>query len=575
MYYDRKARPKNFKVGELALLLLPTKSNKLLLQWRGPYQVVRKVSPVDYVIAVRGKEKTYHVNMLKLYNARTTPAQSNKKVVAGVMCITEDEVPDQGNAVVETCPIVAKESIDDIKLNDCVTETQKHELVSILQKHAKVLTDLPGCTDVVTHSIQLLTEEPVRVKSYTVPYSVRESIDKEVQEMLRLGVIVESNSPYSAPPVIVKKPDGSDRFCVNYKCLNQVTVFDPEPMPDAEEIFLKLRGKKYKSKIDLSRGYWQIKMDSKSMDYTAFSTPGGHFSFQRMPFGLVNSAATFNRLMRKLFGSLEGVECFIDDIIIFSEDWPGHVLLVDEVLGRLSDAGLTAKPSKCMFGYSDLVFLGHQVSVETISPREQKVNEILAVPRPVTKHQLRSFIAMANYYSKFIPHFADLAEPLTSLTQKHHPNRIQWSSTQENAFQKIKEYLSKKPIMKILNTNKMMYVQTDASNVGLAAALLQEYDGILHPVRYLSRKLKKPELNYSIIEKECLAVIWAIHKLKVYLYGTEFILLVDNKPLSYMKESAIKNARVARWLLCLQDCSFQVQSIKGIENHIADCLSRI
>jgi hypothetical protein len=420
-----------------------------------------------------------------------------------------------------------------------------------------------------------MTDEPVRVKSYTIPYAVRDSVEQEVKEMLKLGVIEKSQSPYSAPPVIVKKPDGSNRFCVNYRQLNAISVFDAEPMPDAEEIFLKLRGKAYKSKIDLCKGYWQIQMDPASIPLTAFTVPCGQFAFKRMPFGLMNSAATFNRLMRKVLGSIEGVSCFIDDIIIFSDDWQSHLDLIDQVLCKLHEAGLTAKPSKCMFGYSDLVFLGHELSVWAISPREQKVKEILAVPQPQTKHQLRSFIAMANYYSKFVPHFAELAEPLTRLTKKCYPNKIQWGLAQEEAFKAIKRHLSQKPVMRILDTGKLMYLQTDALNIGLGAALLQEYDRMLHPVHYLSCKLKKPELNYCILEKECLAIVWAVTKLKVYLYGTEFVLLVDNKPLSFMKEASIKNARVARWLLSLQDWSFRVKAIKGVENHIADCLSRV
>jgi hypothetical protein len=208
-------------------------------------------------------------------------------------------------------------------------------------------------------------------------------------------------------------------------------------------------------------------------------------------------------------------------------------------------------------------------------PRVEKVQEILEVPRPSTKRQVQSFLAMANYYSKFMPNFSQVAIPLFELIKKKKPNKVEWGPAQESAFSRLKLLLSCEPVLKIFDPNKTSYVQTDSSDYALGAALLQEHDGLLHPVKFLSRKLRDSERNYCIMEKECLAIIFAIEKLKVYLYGTEFVLLVDNKPLQYLRESSIKNAKIMRWSLFLQDWTFRVQSIKGVENHVADMLSRI
>ena len=240
----------------------------------------------------------------------------------------------------------------------------------------------------------------------------------------------------------------------------------------------------------------------------------------------------------------------------------------------MREAGLTVKPGKCMFGFSGIEFLGHEVTSETLSPRVQKVNEILNAEVPKTKRQVKSFLAMVGYYAKFIARFSDITEPLTSMIKKGSPNVVKWNDEADKAFTLLKQLLSKRPVLAIFDTDGATYVQSDASDVGLGAALLQLESGKLHPVRYLSRKLTGAERNYSTIEKECLAIVWAIQKLKVFLYGREFILLVDNKPLVYLNEANLKNARVMRWAMFLQDWSFRVESIKGSDNHCADYLSR-
>ena len=569
--YDKRAREKMIKPGDKVLLLLPMKSNKLLMQWRGPFEVVEKKSQVNYVVKVKTKCKNFHVNMLKPYVER------KKLGTPGVVCamIVKDGERANDPELLQVCPIGINDEKCEVDVNPGLDDVRRESLKTLLVEYKDVLSSQPGRTNAEVHSIRLTSDEPVRVRPYPIPYALRDTISKEVQDMLAMGIIRESSSPYASPPVLVKKPDGSNRFCVNYKALNACTVFDGEPMPDPEDVFIKLRGKRYKSKMDLSKGYWQIELSSESIEKTAFVTHEGVFEFLRLPFGLKNAASSCNRLMRKVLDGLDCVGRFVDDVIIFSDSWQDHLRDIRLVLERLKNAGLTVKPSKCKFGYEEIEFVGHKVTVEGLSPREQKVREILDVPRPTTKRQVKSFLSLAGYYSRFIPLYSDVSEPLTQLIKKGQPNRVKWSLPQQSAFDKLKAALSELPILKIFDASKSIFVQTDASEVGIGVSLLQEYDGILHPVRYHSRKLKPAEKNYSTIEKECLAIVWAIERLKVFLYGREFVLLVDNKPLSFLKSSNMKNARVARWALFLQDWSFTVKSIYGSENHVADFLSRV
>ena len=570
LQYDKHAKPKSLKVGSNVLLLLPVKKNKLLLQWKGPYKVTEKMSPVNYRIQIGKKIKNFHVNMLKPYLERT----NDETDVASSIIITDvNETKD--SEMLKVCPLKQQETWRDVKLSDQLTCEQKQEVRALLQEFDDVLTDLPGCTDLVKHEIHTTTDDVIRVKPYPLAYSTRGIVKDEVISMSNMGIVRKSNSPYAAPPVIVNKPDGTKRFCVGYMKLNSVTVFDGEPMPNAEDIYIKMRGKKYRSKFDLTKGFWQIQMHEDSIAKTAFTTPDGVFEFIRMPFGLKNSTATFNRLMRiVLEGMEENTGCFVDDVLAGDDLWKEHLETIREFFTRLRKSGLHARPSKCLIGFTDVDFVGHEFGESTIKPRSEKVSEILQVPRPVTKKQIRSFLGMVGYFSQFIPLFSVIAKPLTDLTKKGCPNVVVWKEEHDKAFQELKCKISDKPVLTIVDLSKTMYVQTDASGFGLGAVLLQDVDGLLHPVKYLSRKLKPCELNYSTIEKECLGIVWAIGKLRIYLYGREFVILTDHHPLTCLNHSGIKNSRLMRWSMFLQDWSFRIEAIRGSDNVIADYLSR-
>ncbi|XP_033095865.1 uncharacterized protein LOC117100326 [Anneissia japonica] len=501
MYYNKKARTRDMKVGDEVLLLLPTDNNKLLMHWKGPFPI---------------KEKKYH-------RRETTASMMdpNKRGVYEIVCtsVLEDK-PHQEvgkyelqsfhtDKLIHLPPMVQNEHISDVKIDPRLNKTKTHQVKQILLQYKDTLTDIPGKTTLGKHVIKLTDTKPIKSKPYPIPHALREDIRKEVQSMLRMGIISHSNSPYACPLVAVKKPDGSLRACCDIRKINSITIFDAEPVPDQDEIFSQLSEDRYFSKIDLSKGYWQIPMSKESKPITAFVTHDGLYEFNMMLFGLVNSGATFSRVMRKLLKGIPNVHNYIDDILIHTKTWEDHLQKIKVVFDRLKGAKLTARPTKCFIGYEEVEFLGHIIGQGLVRPKPDKLKAIEQAERPITKTQVRSFLGLAGYYRKFIPQFADIAAPLTNCTKKGEPNVIRWDEAQDQSFQMLKGMLSRSPVLQLPDLNKEFTLRTDASDTGVGAVLLQEIAGEKFPVAYASKKLNKCQQKYSVMERECLAVVWA------------------------------------------------------------------
>ena len=404
----------------------------------------------DYRVEVKGKVKTYHANLLKKYiEHRIDQSVSSTIEIAenSVLQVVSSGIiePDSGKGTVDDSLIQFScmeqtETYKDVVINPDLDEQQKRDLSKLLVEFKDIFSDLPGYTKLVKHEIDLTSTVSVRSKPYPIPYHMQGTVDSEIESMLKMHMIKPCNSPYASPIVRVKKPDGKIRFCTDYRKLNRLTYFSTEPMVQADHIFCKLKDSKWVSKCDMSKGYWQIAVDESSQDKTCFVTPKGSYCYLRMPFGLVNSAATFTRMMRLLLKGLDKSEHYIDDVLTHSLGWNEHLCELRKLFERVRSAGLTMKPSKCKLGFTSVDYLGHIVGEGVISPNPEKLFNIQQAPIPQTKKQVRSFLGLVGFYSKFIPNYSTVAAPLTDLTKRGCPNKIVWGDAQERSFVILKKF---------------------------------------------------------------------------------------------------------------------------------------
>ena len=269
-------------------------------------------------------------------------------------------------------------------------------------------------------------------------------------------MIRESKSPYSSPVVIVRKKDGTNRVCVDFCKLNSITEFDPTPMPTAEDIFQKMSKAKYLIKLDLSKGYWQIPVGANDIPKTAFVTPDSSYGFVKMPFGMMNSGATLVRAIRKLLEDLDEADNYVDDIIIYTETWEQHLVVLDEVLSRLAKVGFTVRPTKCVLGADSIEVVGHRISDGIKGFHEDNVVKIRHAKGPKTKKEVKAFLGLTGYYREVIPNYAAKAVPLSDLTKKGRSNKVVWSDAQEKAYNTLKAEITSSPILRLPTTRRYL-----------------------------------------------------------------------------------------------------------------------
>ncbi|XP_075723228.1 uncharacterized protein LOC142765681 [Rhipicephalus microplus] len=569
-HYNRKSRDRVFQPRDKVLILLPTDKNKLLLHWKGPFEVQATIGDFDYSIKTPSGPKIFHANLLKKYAERETnqDAPHQYQVIVGVI----DNGDEQELPVPE---FVQTEGITDVKICPSLTDQQKEELEKTLTAHSKIFSNVPGKTDWVECHLETVTESPVHVKQYPLPFATTKDIEAEVQQMKTLGIIEVSKSPYNSPVFLADKPDKTKRFVVDFRRLNNLIIADAEPMPRADAVFASATNKRYFSKLDFVKGYWQIPLSQQSKPKTAFSTKSGLYQFCYMPFGIKTAPAVFARLMRLVTEGIPGIEYYYDDVLITSTTWEEHLSTLKQLFARIPAAGLTVRPSKCELGMNEIDFLGHHIGQNMLAPLGKTLDKIQAATTPKTKRQVRAFLGLTSYYREFIPNYAEISAPLTELIKKGESNLVKWTTTHEKAFAKLKECISSPPVLRLPDLTKEFILRTDASDTSLGAVLLQSHEGTLHPIAYASRKLLPRESSYSTIERECLALVWGIQKFNIYLYGVPFLVQTDHQPLQYIKQAKQLDSRVLRWSLLLQEYQFRVEHIKGSENVGADYLSRV
>jgi hypothetical protein len=410
---------------------------------------------------------------------------------------------------------------------------------------------------------------PVITTPYRHPKKFKDEIEKAIKELLAMGHIRPSRSPFASSVVLVLKKDGTLRMCIDYRALNKKTIKNRYPIPRIDELMDELHGAVFFTKIDLRSGYHQINIREQDIEKTAFRCHFGHFEFLVMPFGLTNAPATFQSCMNHIFrGQLRKyLLVFFDDILIYNKTWDEHLAHLGKVLDIMKAQSLYAKESKCEFGMRELLYLGHIISGQGVQVHQEKIRAIVDWPMPKNLTELRGFFGLCSYYRRFVKGFSQLGAPLTDLTKK---GAFHWTEESQQTFNKMKEVMSTCPVLALPDFSQPFVLECDASGVGIGAVLMQGG----HPIVFESRKLDESERLYPIYDKEMLAIMHALTKFRQYLVGSRFVVKTDHNSLKYFLDQKDLSERQQKWVSKIQAFDFDIEYVKGKRNIVADALSR-
>ncbi|XP_076047311.1 uncharacterized protein LOC143028834 [Oratosquilla oratoria] len=522
-HYDRNAKIREFNPGDSVLALLPFQGNPLRAKFSGPYEVVKRVGELNYIVATpdrRRNQQLCHINMLKLYREREQNPVG--ETVASVCTVSLMHEVDE-DTIFLTLEMPWKENTGGwpqvVDKLDHLTATQREDLTALLSKYQEVFRDTPGKTDLILHDVDVGDAKPIKQAPYRVNPQRAAIIRKEIDYMLAHGLITPAQSEWSSPVILVPKADGTHRFCVDFRRVNAVTKRDSYPLPRLEECIDRVGGAHFITKLDLLRGYWQVPMTSRAQPISHFAALGKTYQCKVMPFGMTNAPATFQRLMNKI-----------------TEDIPGCLVA----------ANLGLNLTKCEFVQAKVHYLGYVIGQGGLAPPQVKVEAILRIPVPQTKKEIRSFVGTIAFYRIFIYSFSSLTAPLTDLLKKG--AKLQWTESCNTAFVQAKSLLCTAPVLQAPDFLKPFSLYCDASNIGVGAVLLQAKDTVDHPMSYFSRKLNVAQKKYSTIEKEFLFIILALKHFDVYIpVGANVTVFIDRHPLKCIQKFKEKNLRLTRY----------------------------
>ena len=458
-----------------------------------------------------------------------------------------------------------------------MSSAQKKQIANLLRKYDNTFSSADsdlGRTGIIKHRIPTGDASPIKQPMRRVPVHMQEEVNKQLDTMLENNIIQPSKSPWASGIVLVKKKDGTKRFCIDYRRLNDVTMKDAYPLPRIDESLDQLSGSKWFSCLDLSAGYWQVEVDPEDKQKTAFSTRRGLFEYNVMPFGLCNAPATFERLMETVLSGLHWQICliYLDDIIIFGKTFGDMINNLEMVLQRFEMAGLKLRPQKCQLFQKEVEFLGHIINESGVNTDPKKIECIAEWPIPRNVREVRSFLGLCGYYRRFIANYSHIAKPLTRLTEKDY--KFNWTEECSEAFNSLKQMLITAPILAHPDFSKPFILDTDASDQAIGAVLAQRFDNKERVVAYASRTLTKTERKYCVTRKELLALVFFVKYFRHYLYGSDFTVRTDHSSLRWLMNFKNPEGQVARWLEILSTYTFTVEHRPGRLHGNADSLSR-
>ena len=412
------------------------------------------------------------------------------------------------------------------------------------------------------------------VPARRIPLALLPDVEDKIAKQCKAGVLMKIEEPtkWCSPLVVVKKKSGDLRICADLRKVNAAVLRPKFQIPSLDQIISNLSGACVFSQLDMRSGYYQFRVAEDSKAIFTVAVPSGRYCYQRLPFGYSAAPDIFQAYMINLLAGIPNVLVYLDDILIASSNHKEHNNTLAEVFKRLFDKGIRLNKKKCNFYADQLEFLGHKFSKEGCAPSEDKIRAISNMDLPSTREDLRSFLGLAQYIGhRFVPNFASLLKPLYDLAFEKN-GHFEWNDDLRSTFYKVKKDVANITSVTWFDGSKPVIVETDASGKGLGAVLIQDEK----PILYVSRALSDVESRYSQIERECLAVRFAFQKLHYYLYGRKFILRIDNKPLCaiFNKKYDDSPLRIQRWLLYIQNYTFDVVHISGKSNMLADALSR-
>ena len=405
-----------------------------------------------------------------------------------------------------------------------------------------------------------------------VPFALRNQLKTELQALEKSGIVSRVTKPtdWVNSLVIVQKPNGNLRICLDPKDLNKAIKRPHYPMPTLEDALSKTTNAKYFSKLDARSGYWQLKLSEESSLLTTFNTPFGRYRFHRLPFGLVSSQDEFQRKMDEVFEGIPGVTVLVDDILITGSTREEHDENLKAALQRATERNLKFNPDKMTIAATEVKYFGHIMSAEGLKPDPTKIKAVKEMATPTNKKELQTLLGMVTYLSKFAPQLSEITQPMRELLKEE--NEFIWDQQQEEALQTTKQIISSQPVLAFFDPAKPVTLQADASKHGLGATILQEG----RPVAFASKSLTPTEQNYAQIEKELYAIWFGCQRFHQYIYGHHVRVESDHKPLESItkKPLAVAPPRLQRMLLQLQKYDLEVIHVPGKDIPVSDTLSR-
>ena len=459
-----------------------------------------------------------------------------------------------------------------------LSEDQQQELQEMLGNNQSVfiLDDKElGKFEGIQAHINVSDPQPVRSPMYRYPEKAKEVIAGMLDEMEEKGIIEPSNAAWLSPIVLVRKPDNTQRMCLDYRKVNTHLQVDIHPLPRLEEMVETAAGNQYYASLDMKDAYYQIELDEGSRDLTTFSDGISLYRFKRLPFGLSVSPAIFSRVMGNILAPLSKkgwVKNYLDDIVVWAPNFPLLLKRLDELFKLFKEKGVKLNLKKCQIGQKEIKFLGHIISQDGCRPCPDNISAIKSMKSPTNVKEVRRFLGMCGFYRKHIDGYAKIAVPMTNLLKEKEP--FQWTDACQASFEQLKQALISAPILIKAQMTRPFELHTDASLEHVGGVLMQKRDGQLKPVGYFSKKLKPVEQRYSTTDREALAIILACRRFHHFLWGVPFTIHTDHQPLVSVFKRKTKCPRMSRWAVELQDYRFKIEYRPGRSNQVADQLSR-